>query len=490
MTPHDLNHETANESKEEVIETVDQTLNSQGLTSEEQLTTVKDDTAVNAFVEDTAESSEDNRAGENKKNIIALCLLFSFLATIAFLISSLSLIRFGIGVFIATFIGFTTLIVSMVIFILGKDINQKKKICYSVFYILILIILSVVTLVVSWCFAPEIYIYKENAFYDKFYWEYGKQFHRSDLPEIVEKEGYVVSWYKDAERTEAANLGFSIRKNLTLYAYWEIIQFDVVINSKSEKIKLSKIDYGDIIEEPPIPQQREGFEFLGWGSPNYFFGSAVKADVYIEAEWKENDDNESPIYIISFITYGGTQIESIPIESGGNIPKRPLDPERNGYIFDDWYSDIGSHERFEFKGTVTDDITIYAKWRIDPLIESLPNADAGTGSSTTTSSGVASGAPPNAAPNVTPGAPSVPPGAPPDEPPVPVDIFLSMEPHESEPIKDLLSEYCENCKWKSENTKLVDVDPEGTITAYRSGKTEITVSCANGHSAVIYITVR
>lgn len=68
-------------------------------------------------------------------------------------------------------------------------------------------------------------------------------------------------------------------------------------------------------------------------------------------------------FTVTFDSNGGTYIESRVVEEGETIYK-PSNPERQGYVFDAWYFD---DQKWDFKKQkVTQDITLVAKWIIQP----------------------------------------------------------------------------------------------------------------------------
>ena len=65
---------------------------------------------------------------------------------------------------------------------------------------------------------------------------------------------------------------------------------------------------------------------------------------------------------ITFNSQGGSAVSSQYELSGGNVTK-PTDPIRTDYIFDGWYKEAECTTLWNFDtGTVTSDITLYAKW--------------------------------------------------------------------------------------------------------------------------------
>ena len=66
-------------------------------------------------------------------------------------------------------------------------------------------------------------------------------------------------------------------------------------------------------------------------------------------------------YTIHFETDGGTTVDDLTVEAGGFI-WRPENPQKEGYIFVDWYVDKKLTKLFDFDLGATASITLYAKW--------------------------------------------------------------------------------------------------------------------------------
>ncbi|WP_087065901.1 InlB B-repeat-containing protein [Intestinibacillus massiliensis] len=78
-------------------------------------------------------------------------------------------------------------------------------------------------------------------------------------------------------------------------------------------------------------------------------------------------DNPQPApnrYTVSFDMNGhGTQISPKANVDEGSKISAPAAPEATGYAFDGWYKDSGCNTAWNFsKDTVTEDVTLYAKW--------------------------------------------------------------------------------------------------------------------------------
>jgi len=85
----------------------------------------------------------------------------------------------------------------------------------------------------------------------------------------------------------------------------------------------------------------------------------------------END----PGYTVSFESNGGSAISQITGVKSGNTIIVPAVPTKTGYscIFVGWYKEEGLTNAWDFASdTVTDSITLYAKWRSYNICEIGP----------------------------------------------------------------------------------------------------------------------
>jgi uncharacterized repeat protein (TIGR02543 family) len=67
------------------------------------------------------------------------------------------------------------------------------------------------------------------------------------------------------------------------------------------------------------------------------------------------------MYTVSFETNGGSSIGSQHIQEGQKA-NRPVNPVKDGFVFDNWYIDSELTAIYNFDTPVTKDITLYAKW--------------------------------------------------------------------------------------------------------------------------------
>lgn len=102
----------------------------------------------------------------------------------------------------------------------------------------------------------------------------------------------------------------------------------------------------------PTPS-RSGYTFDGWNSK---LPEIVTENAEYAAQWTANDN------AVTFVTNGGTDVAGQTVKTDAKITK-PSDPEKTGYTFGGWYTDQSCTKKWDFeKDTVSDAMTLYAKW--------------------------------------------------------------------------------------------------------------------------------
>jgi len=85
-------------------------------------------------------------------------------------------------------------------------------------------------------------------------------------------------------------------------------------------------------------------------------------------------------YIVTFNSNGGSALANASVFYGNRVTK-PADPVREGYDFDDWYTDEALTTPYDFTESVTGNMTLYAGWVVEigdgrtPLSEGNPFRD-------------------------------------------------------------------------------------------------------------------
>lgn len=96
---------------------------------------------------------------------------------------------------------------------------------------------------------------------------------------------------------------------------------------------------------------------------------------------------------VNFDTDGGTVVGNQYILDNGKL-ERPANPTRPGYVFDGWYYDANYNDEVSFPVDITQDMTLYAKWKQESATNTLPGSSStGTQDATTpsTDNGATSG---------------------------------------------------------------------------------------------------
>jgi uncharacterized repeat protein (TIGR02543 family) len=100
-------------------------------------------------------------------------------------------------------------------------------------------------------------------------------------------------------------------------------------------------------------------------------GAAVEYDdmetVIIDPNDPNNPNGPSvSSYVVTFHTNGGTSADFTQTVADGDKAKEPeTDPAREGHTFGGWYKEAAGTTKWDFdKDTVTENITLYAKWAV------------------------------------------------------------------------------------------------------------------------------
>lgn len=111
----------------------------------------------------------------------------------------------------------------------------------------------------------------------------------------------------------------------------------------------------------PLPYRTSDYDFEGWYTED---GDKVTSDTEyykdatLYAKW-----NIIGKRTITFSSDGGTDILPITAKYGEKVSIASLIPTKQGFAFKGWYTDPRSKENRVTEITLTDDITVYAKWK-------------------------------------------------------------------------------------------------------------------------------
>ena len=184
----------------------------------------------------------------------------------------------------------------------------------------------------------------------------------------------------DSGTSYMANDSIILSDNVILYAQWKINEYTVRFESNGgTPVTSQTVTYGERAIEPTNPT-RQGYTFEGWYSDDetfvnkWDFATLITEDMTLYAKWSLNQ------YTVYFESNGGTPVTSQTVNHG-QPATRPLDPTREGYSFDGWYSDnvtflnkldfvtsvtdVTFLDEWDFSTPITEDMTLYAKWSLN-----------------------------------------------------------------------------------------------------------------------------
>lgn len=186
------------------------------------------------------------------------------------------------------------------------------------------------------------------------------------FPDASRKGYSFKGWYEDEALTVfAGNAGekhYAPQQDTSYYAAWEKAEATVTFDADGGKMEGGNVTakIGDTITLPACT--KDGYEFVGWYDNGTCVGQAgeeytVSDDVTLKAHYIKK---EVPACTVSFDTDGGKEISPVKVEKGNviSLPKT----EKEGYVFLGWYSAKEGGTRIDAELTVTEDITLYARW--------------------------------------------------------------------------------------------------------------------------------
>jgi uncharacterized repeat protein (TIGR02543 family) len=139
--------------------------------------------------------------------------------------------------------------------------------------------------------------------------------------------------------------------------------YDVIFESNGgSTVARQKVKEGEYASRPDDPVKSD-YNFVNWydnaglSEPSYDFNLPVTDNITLYAKW-----SSITAYTVTFNSNGGNEIPGQTVYEGRKINK-PTDPYKSGYKFGGWYKEEALTHPWDFDiDTVTDDITLYAKW--------------------------------------------------------------------------------------------------------------------------------
>jgi len=206
------------------------------------------------------------------------------------------------------------------------------------------------------------------------------------------KTGYTFDkWCTDSGLTAAASFPITVTANVYLYARWNPITYTITYNGNGAtggSTEKSDHTYDVTKNLTTNGFSRDGYDFDGWTnagtSESYTdkqgvinLASTNNANVTLNAKWKIKT------FTVTYYPDGGSSAPASPVtkDYGSTIPA-PDAMTKTGHEFDGWYTNSAKTTPASFPITVTDNITLYAKWTIIGYTVTF-NSDNGVPPSTT-----------------------------------------------------------------------------------------------------------
>jgi len=153
--------------------------------------------------------------------------------------------------------------------------------------------------------------------------------------------------------------------DITLYANWSKLNYDVTFDSKSGTSVTDGVFETDGSFEAPTSPTRAGYTFLGWSATDggsaisFPYAPGVTEDITLYALWSADS------HTVTFDSKGGDDVDFDSFVTGGSLSE-PFAPTRDGYGFVGWSAtDGGAAISFPYAPGVISDITLYALWSSD-----------------------------------------------------------------------------------------------------------------------------
>ena len=193
---------------------------------------------------------------------------------------------------------------------------------------------------------------------------------RATQPANPTRLGFIfANWYKDNSKTQIFDFATdTISQDITIYAKWSTVAYTVSFDTDGgSSVPQQTVVHGQRATQPVNPT-RSNFAFVNWykdSSKTQIFDFAteiITQDTTLYAKWIMT-------YSVNFDTRDTTN-SFVPSQTValGQRATRPPDPISTSFIpiiFVDWYKDTERTQIFDFATeTISQNITIYAEWRI------------------------------------------------------------------------------------------------------------------------------
>ena len=119
------------------------------------------------------------------------------------------------------------------------------------------------------------------------------------------------------------------------------------------------VDYNNTADKPVPTRTGYGFDcwYLDDAAVPFDFNTPITDDITLHAAWIANK------YTVVYEYMDGSPAGNDTVNYNGTL-NRPLEPEREGYTFVNWYTEPEHENIYNFNTPITGDITLYADWHI------------------------------------------------------------------------------------------------------------------------------
>ena len=189
----------------------------------------------------------------------------------------------------------------------------------------------------------------------------------TELPNYETIYGEFEGWYTSPtfeDETKVERISVTDSGDKTLYAKVKLNEYTITFEENGgTTVEDITQGHGTDLELPESVY--DGFVFAGWYKSSTFEEDTLFEEyvmpgenITLYAKW------DVIKYTITFEENGGSEVEDI-IEQSGQAILSPEAPIKEGYTFDNWYTDETLETPFEFNVMPENDITLYAKWNIN-----------------------------------------------------------------------------------------------------------------------------
>ena len=160
----------------------------------------------------------------------------------------------------------------------------------------------------------------------------------------------------------------------TYTANWTADSFTLTFNADGGSVspESKTVTYDTSFTLPP--PTKSGYTFAGWfnGTKQYTNGTWKETvNVTLKAKWTANsyvvtydDTAEARANVVVTFNYNfsGSTPTTVTLSNGQKL-NYPTNPTRSGYVFAGWYTNSSCNTVYNFSGTITTDMTLYAGWK-------------------------------------------------------------------------------------------------------------------------------